>query len=60
MYVVFARKYRPMRFEDVVGQDHVTRTLRNAVESGRVAHAYLFCGSRGVGKTRSPDSLPRP
>jgi len=51
MYVVFARKYRPMRFEDVVGQDHVTRTLRNAVEGDRVAHAYLFCGSRGVGKT---------
>jgi DNA polymerase-3 subunit gamma/tau len=51
MYVVFARKYRPDRFEDVVGQQHVTRTLQNAVRSGRVAHAYLFCGSRGVGKT---------
>lgn len=51
MYVVFARKYRPQRFEDVIGQEHITRTLRNAVKSGRVAHAYLFCGSRGVGKT---------
>ncbi len=51
MYLVFARRYRPERFEDVVGQQHVTRALRNAVESGRVAHAYLFCGSRGVGKT---------
>ncbi len=51
MYVVFARKYRPLRFADVVGQEHITRTLQNAVRSGRVAHAYLFCGSRGVGKT---------
>ncbi len=51
MYVVFARKYRPQRFEDVVGQEHIARTLRNAVRTGRVAHAYLFCGSRGVGKT---------
>lgn len=51
MYVVFARKYRPEGFDDVVGQQHVTRTLQNAVRTGRVAHAYLFCGSRGVGKT---------
>ena len=51
MYVVFARKYRPLRFEDVVGQEPITRTLRNGVETGRVAQAYLFCGSRGVGKT---------
>jgi len=51
MYLVFARKYRPQRFEDVVGQEHVTRTLQNAVKNGRVGHAYLFCGSRGVGKT---------
>ncbi|MEF8787792.1 MAG: DNA polymerase III subunit gamma/tau [Planctomycetota bacterium] len=51
MYVVFARKYRPRRFEDVVGQEHIARTLQNALENGRVAHAYLFCGSRGVGKT---------
>ncbi|MGD2176103.1 MAG: DNA polymerase III subunit gamma/tau [Candidatus Brocadiaceae bacterium] len=51
MYVVFARKYRPQRFEEVVGQDHIARTLQNAVQTDRVAHAYLFCGSRGVGKT---------
>lgn len=51
MYVVFARKYRPGRFEEVVGQEHVARTLQNALKNGRVAHAYLFCGSRGVGKT---------
>ncbi len=51
MYVVFARKYRPRRFEDVVGQEHIGRTLQNALKNERVAHAYLFCGSRGVGKT---------
>jgi DNA polymerase-3 subunit gamma/tau len=51
MYLVFARKYRPQRFEEVVGQEHITRTLQNAVKMDRVAQAYLFCGSRGVGKT---------
>lgn len=51
MYVVFARKYRPQTFEDVVGQQHIARTLQNAVRNNRVAHAYLFCGSRGIGKT---------
>jgi len=50
-YVVFARKYRPQGFDDVVGQEHITRTLKNAVRTGRVAQAYLFCGSRGIGKT---------
>ncbi len=50
-YQVIARKYRPQRFADVVGQDHVTQTLANAIESGRIAHAYLFCGPRGTGKT---------
>ena len=50
-YEVLARKWRPRQFEDVVGQEHVTRTLRHAVESGRVAHAYLFVGPRGIGKT---------
>ncbi|MFM7102748.1 MAG: DNA polymerase III subunit gamma/tau, partial [Verrucomicrobiota bacterium] len=50
-YQVIARKYRPQRFEDVVGQDHVTQTLSNAIASGRIAHAYLFCGPRGTGKT---------
>ena len=50
-YQVIARKYRPQRFADVVGQEHVTQTLSNAITSGRVAHAYLFSGPRGTGKT---------
>ncbi|MBX3275190.1 MAG: DNA polymerase III subunit gamma/tau, partial [Sandaracinaceae bacterium] len=50
-YTVLARKYRPQRFADLVGQEHVTRTLSNAIETGRVAHAFLFTGVRGVGKT---------
>ncbi len=50
-YQVIARKYRPQRFADVVGQDHVTQTLANAIARGRIAHAYLFCGPRGTGKT---------
>src|ERR1700688_3439831 len=50
-YQVIARKWRPQTFADVVGQQHVTRTLSNAIQSGRVAHAYIFSGARGVGKT---------
>jgi len=50
-YQVIARKYRPQRFAGVVGQEHVTRTLTNAIEQKRIAHAYLFCGPRGTGKT---------
>ena len=50
-YQVIARKYRPQRFADVVGQEHVTTTLSNAIASGRIAHAYLFAGPRGTGKT---------
>ena len=50
-YEVLARKWRPKGFEDVVGQEHVTRTLKNAIETERVAHAYLFVGPRGIGKT---------
>ena len=50
-YQVIARKYRPQRFADVVGQEHVTQTLSNAIASGRIAHAYLFSGPRGTGKT---------
>ena len=50
-YQVIARKYRPQRFADVVGQEHVTRTLTNAISQKRIAHAYLFCGPRGTGKT---------
>ncbi len=50
-YLVLARKFRPQVFEEVIGQPHVTRTLQNALKTGRVAHAYLFSGPRGVGKT---------
>ncbi len=50
-YEVLARKWRPSLFEDVVGQQHVTRTLSNAISAGRLAHAYLFVGPRGIGKT---------
>ena len=50
-YIVSARKYRPMTFDAVVGQQALTTTLKNAVKSGKLAHAYLFCGPRGVGKT---------
>jgi DNA polymerase-3 subunit gamma/tau len=50
-YQVIARKYRPQRFKDVVGQEHVTETLAHAIEQKRIAHAYLFCGPRGTGKT---------
>ena len=50
-YIVSARKYRPMTFDTVVGQEALTTTLKNAVKSGKLAHAYLFCGPRGVGKT---------
>ena len=50
-YVVLARKWRPQRFEDVVGQPHVVQTLTNAISAERIAHAYLFSGARGIGKT---------
>jgi DNA polymerase-3 subunit gamma/tau len=50
-YQVLARKYRPTRFSDVVGQDHVTRTLLNALQQNRIAHGYIFSGHRGIGKT---------
>ena len=50
-FIVSARKYRPATFASVVGQKHITSTLRNAIERGQLAHAYLFCGPRGVGKT---------
>ena len=50
-YLVSARKYRPLKFSDVVGQEHITKTLNNAITNNHIAHAYLFCGPRGVGKT---------
>ncbi len=58
-YTVLARKYRPQTFSDLVGQEHVTRTLANAIASGRVAHAFLFTGVRGVGKTTSARILAK-
>ena len=58
-YLVLARKYRPQRFSDLTGQEHVVRTLVNALKSGRVAHAFLFTGPRGCGKTTSARILAR-
>ena len=58
-YLVLARKYRPQRFSDLTGQEHVVRTLANALKTGRVAHAFLFTGPRGCGKTTSARILAR-
>src|SRR6202521_126835 len=58
-YQVIARKWRPQTFAGVVGQQHVTRTLSNAIQSGRVAHAYIFSGARGVGKTTTARILAK-
>ncbi|NJL73444.1 MAG: DNA polymerase III subunit gamma/tau [Candidatus Competibacteraceae bacterium] len=58
-YQVLARKWRPQRFDDVVGQEHITRTLKNAIGSGRIHHAFLFIGSRGIGKTTTARILAK-
>jgi len=58
-YEVFARKYRPQTFDDLVGQEHVSRTLKNAVAQNRLAHAYLFVGPRGIGKTSTARILAK-
>ena len=58
-YEVFARKYRPQTFDDLVGQTHVSRTLKNAVAQNRLAHAYLFVGPRGIGKTSTARILAK-
>ncbi len=50
-YIVSARKYRPDSFETLIGQDNIVQTLKNSIKRGKLAHAYLFCGPRGVGKT---------
>ena len=59
-YQVFARKWRPQVFEEVIGQEHITETLKNALLSERLAHAYLFSGTRGVGKTLLLEFFQRP
>ena len=58
-YIAFARKYRPQTFDDIIGQPHVTTTLKNAISQDRVAHAYLFSGPRGVGKTTAARILAK-
>ena len=58
-YQALYRKYRPQLFADVLGQEHITTTLKNQVESGRVSHAYVFSGSRGTGKTTTAKILAR-
>ncbi len=58
-YRALYRKWRPMRFDDVVGQNHISDTLRGSVKSGRIAHAYLFCGTRGTGKTSTAKIFSR-
>jgi DNA polymerase-3 subunit gamma/tau len=58
-YLVFARKWRPQVFEEVIGQEHITTTLKNALKSGRIAHAYLFTGPRGIGKTSTARILAK-
>jgi DNA polymerase III subunit gamma/tau len=58
-YQVTARKWRPQKFEDVVGQEHITSTLKNAIKSNRIAHAYIFTGPRGVGKTTTARILAK-
>src|SRR5258706_11400380 len=58
-YQVIARKWRPQTFADLVGQEHVTETLSNAIKKDRVAHAYIFSGARGVGKTTAARILAK-
>ncbi|MEL7163127.1 MAG: DNA polymerase III subunit gamma/tau, partial [Bacteroidota bacterium] len=58
-FVVSALKYRPVRFDEVVGQQHVSQTLKNALQTDHLAHAFLFCGPRGVGKTTSARILAK-
>ena len=58
-FVVTALKWRPKRFDEVVGQEHITSTLKNAIKENRIAHAYLFTGPRGVGKTTTARILAK-
>ena len=58
-FIVTARKWRPQKFSEVVGQEHITTTLKNAIKNNRIAHAYLFTGPRGVGKTTTARILAK-
>ena len=58
-YTALYRKFRPDTFEDVKGQDHIVKTLRNQIKADRIGHAYLFCGTRGTGKTTVAKILAR-
>ena len=58
-YTALYRKFRPVSFEDVKGQDHIVTTLKNQLKAGRIGHAYLFCGTRGTGKTTVAKILAR-
>src|SRR5271170_4832497 len=58
-YTVLARRYRSASFDEVIGQEHVARTLKKSIETGRIAHAYLFCGARGTGKTSTARILAK-
>ena len=58
-YTALYRKFRPVNFNEMVGQEHITRTLRNQIISGRIGHAYLFNGGRGTGKTSAAKIMAR-
>ena len=59
MYLALYRKYRPQTFDEVIGQDHIIQTLKNQIISDKIGHAYLFCGSRGTGKTSTAKIFAR-
>ena len=59
MYIALYRKYRPTRFEDICGQEHITTSLKNQIKADKISHAYLFCGTRGTGKTSTAKLLAR-
>src|SRR5207244_12306329 len=58
-YTVLARRYRSNNFDELIGQEHIAQTLKKAIDSGRIAHAYLFCGTRGTGKTSTARILAK-
>ena len=58
-YTVLARRYRSSNFDELIGQEHIAQTLKKAIDSGRIAHAYLFCGTRGTGKTSTARILAK-